>query len=185
MTTKTPITNPEAIISEIQRKPAAQLHALQEYLDGCQSLTTDPSLDVSILSEIKAGKAAERIADFKRYPIEFYARQLADEWVAENVKELVALLRSKLTERSAGKESFISTIGKRAATISREMFSSASNRQQLALEREKLESEADELESAIVDAGNLIHFLEAEPSLDSFRAAEAGIARVQTASVPA
>jgi hypothetical protein len=176
--TKTKITDPEAIIALIQKRPSAELHALQDFLAGCEKRQADPDPATSIRAEIEGERASARIEDFQRWPIESRARQLADEWVVENVVELVALLRSNLTDHTKSKDGFMKSIGTKVSAISLEMFAPTRDRDQLAAEREKMEEQAAELEAAIFEADQAIRMLGVSPSLASFRKADAAVNRI-------
>ena len=179
--TKTKITDPEEIITLIQKQPAAELDGLKRYLLKCEQLQGDQDPAISINAEIHAERVKQRINEFERSPIEYRARQLADAWVEQNTDELVELLLAKLSERTKLKDGFFQSIGKKVSAISLEMFSPSQDRDKLAANREKLESEASDVEAAIFEADQAIRILAVSPSLGTLRMASA---RCSEATIP-
>jgi hypothetical protein len=181
-TLKTEITDPEKTISGILQIPAAQLHGLELFLADCRKREADPDLATSILGELQRERVEPRIAEFRSKPIELRARRLADDWSKENVAELVEWLRANLAENTKSKDSFLSEIGKRVASISLEMFAPRRDRDALAADREKAEDQVAALENSIAAATSSIRYFELNPELQTFRAAAARVNEISMGS---
>jgi hypothetical protein len=170
--------DPEAILSEAEARPAAELQALHVFLADCNRRKADPDPATSIRGEIEGKEAALRIAEFGSWSIHDRAVHLADECVSDRLDEFVAFLRETLAAKTKPKDGIFQSIGEKGAALTRAMFSPGMDRDKLAAEREKAEDEAAVLESDIAAAVQAIRMLEVAPSLATYRTAEGTVSRI-------
>ncbi len=176
--TKT-IADPESIISEIYQKPIEERRSLESNKMKYEQDLKSEDIEKSILAELLLERVNHRIEDFQRWSIEQRQRSLSDAWIRENAPSLVETLSSKLSDKLAEKPGFLASIGKKVSELSAAMFAPNADRFEIESRRAKAEEAAAAVEADIVAANHEIRRLEVEPSLESFRRADAAVNRVQ------
>ena len=113
----------------------------------------------------------------RRTPAEWDVHE-GDLVVFANAPEIVALLRSILSDRIKNKDSFFAAIGKRVSTLAVELFAPERDREAIRKRIEAAEAEAENLEHSIAAAISANRQFEISPSLATFRAADARVHEV-------
>ncbi len=167
-----------AYIAEAQAKKSQQREILATRLTANQKRIEEPALpDINtyVQAEMEIPVLIRLLAEHDRIsPSEWDAKE-GDLIVFANAPEIVALLRSTLTERTKNKDSFFAAIGKRVSTLAIDLFAPERDRDAIRKRIEAAEAEAENLEFAIASAVTAIRRLEIEPSLATFGAANARV----------
>ena len=173
------ITDPEALITEIQKAPAMELHRLTDCVDELKNKIDGSDIVASITAESLLPIAQSRVDQYRSHTLEQRARNLADAWCKNHAAELVNYLKAALKEKSKNRDSFFAGIAQKVSDLSAKVFATApADRHAVYAQREAAEQAAEDLEAEIAQAVAAIRNFEITPDLQNFRIADGAVKRI-------
>ena len=170
--------NPEiTIFPQFAEQEQIMFDKLEAFAADNRAKTNSSDLLERVTAKTLLPEIASELAEYTGYTVADRARDLCDEYCANNVPPLTAYLESELAERMTNKSSFMASAGKSIAKITAAIFATPANdRSTKYAERDRAENELEQVEQLETAAKHKITFFQNEPSLVSFREAAAAVA---------
>lgn len=181
----TTIENPEeSIIPKFLADEQSKRDKLLAFAVANRAKIDSDDLSERFLAKAILPFTESELEEYESFTAEDRARRSCDSHFVQNAPSYAAYLEAKLTDRMKDKTSFVASVSKKVAEISEMIFSTPSDQRHLKYaEREKRENELEALEVAITHAHHKIQFFLHEPSLETYRSADAAVSRVNFSTV--
>ena len=178
------IENPEeSVFPKFYEQAQAKHDKLLAFADDNRAKLNSDDLSELFLAKAIQPFIESNLAACQHFTVEDQGRADCDTDCVKNATPYAAYLEAKLTERTKDKTSFIASASKRIAEISAAIFSTSADQRHLKYAaRDKEENELEALEVAITHAQHKIQFFLNEPSLETYRSADAAVSRVNFAA---